>query len=162
MQLCLFRHAARNPLQPGDGGLSDHGLKQAAALPDLASTSGPLPRPTHLLCSPKRRARQTFAPLSGRFDIPLRIDVALDERGENEPMDAFLERLSAWVESLKTAFAPDDVVFACSHLDVWEEVMSLIPTDLAEWEIARGLAPAEFRLFEFDGGFFTAKATGKA
>ncbi len=162
MQLCLFRHASRNPHDPGDGGLSERGLEQAQAIPAHVSPAGPLPRPTHVLSSPKRRARQTFAPLGERYGLTVKVTAELDERGDAEPMDEFVARVRGWLEGLEASFTRDDVVFACSHLDVLEEMMGLIATDLAEFEIARGFGPAEYRLFQVEGGYFAGKAAGRA
>ncbi len=166
MHLCLFRHASRNPFEPsgepGDGGLNARGLEQARALPTLISPAGPLPRPTHLLCSPKRRARQTLAPLADHLGLPVEIATVLDERGEKERLDGFLQRLRDWLGGLSERFGRDDVVFACSHLDVLEKVMALAPNDLPEVEADRGFAPGEYRLFQLDSGFFASKGSGRA
>lgn len=158
MQVCFFRHAARNPFDAGDGSLSDRGQEQAQALSSLISPRGPLPRPTHLLCSPKLRARQTFAPLGEDLGLNVTITEALDERGDKESMTQFIDRIDAWLEALAPKYGAEDVIFACSHLDVLEEVMGLIPTDLPDWETSRGFSPAEYRWFEISDGLYKSKS----
>jgi phosphohistidine phosphatase SixA len=148
MFIVLLRHAQRDPLGPKDGGINKIGRAQAANLTQQLAPQGPLPRPSVLLVSPKRRTRETVAPLSEKLGCPVTVDDALDERHDGESESAFLGRIRNWVTGLTSNYAPTDVLFVCSHLDWLHEALHLIPSDLAERETDHGFAPCEFRVFE--------------
>lgn len=157
MHVCLFRHATRDAVGAADGGLNSRGMAQARDLLHAVTTSR-LPRPTHLLCSPKRRARETFLPLAEACQLDLRIEHALDERQDHESQAMFLARVKDWISRLEMELPPHAMVFSCSHLDVLAEMMALISTDLTPREKDRDFAPGEFRLFEVIDGFWTDKS----
>lgn len=162
MKIVLFRHATRSAHGLGDSPLSAEGLAQAENLPSFLAPNGPLPKPTHLFCSPKQRARQTLAPLSQKENLELAIDPRLDERHQNESGLDFETRildLLKDVEALSEAH-PEPCVYLCSHLDWLEAVLVLIPSDLSDLEIAGSWSTAEFRIFKIQAGVWTLKSGG--
>jgi broad specificity phosphatase PhoE len=77
VRLYLVRHgkAAASFAEARDPGLDDTGLAQAEALAERLAPLGPLP----ILTSPRRRARETAAPLERRWRFTARIEPAVGE-----------------------------------------------------------------------------------
>lgn len=156
MHVIFLRHATRDAQGPDDGGLNPIGQRQAEALVAKMQPRGPLPRPTHLLASPKRRTRETLAPIAATFGLSVTVVDALDERRHDESAKFFLQRIRGWVESSAMFSAPNIAVYVCSHLDWLTEVLYLLPADLTENELGQGFMPGEFRIFEIrDGVWYT-------
>lgn len=160
MKLVLFRHATRSPYDAGDSSLSVHGHAQAEALPTQLSPNGALPVPTRLLVSPKRRAKETFTPLSRATELPLEIEKRLDERRQNESGTEFKNRIVALVDELAKRSAASDCVFLCSHLDWLEAAMIHLPHDLSELEASVGWSAADFKIFKLEDGIWKSKGKG--
>jgi len=175
MKAVLFRHATRSLQGLGDAQLNAAGLRQAEDLASGLSPQGPLPLPTHLMCSPKRRARQTLAPLSARTQLPLIIDERLDERRQGESTREFENRVRSLTEEILSSNPQssnpqtfletnnegrDPCVFLCSHLDWLETAMALVPSDMSDVEIAAPWTTAEFRVFRIEGGLWMYKGGG--
>ncbi|MCM2281363.1 MAG: phosphoglycerate mutase family protein [Bdellovibrionaceae bacterium] len=154
MIVCFIRHATRNTFDSGDGSLNERGRQQAQELIGRVAPSGPLPRPTHLFCSPKKRAQETLQPLAHALKLPLTVESALDERATQEPVPDFTKRIRQWLSQLESAHGAQGVVYICSHLDVLETALIVIDSNLSELEIERGLSPAESRVFEVHDGFW--------
>lgn len=172
MKAVFFRHATRSVQGLGDAQLNAAGLRQAEELASGLSPQGPLPHPTHLMCSPKKRARQTLAPLSARTQLPLIIDERLDERRQNESTREFEDRVRSLTEEIlspetktfleekNTTKGCDPCVFLCSHLDWLETAMALVPSDMSDAEIAAPWTTAEFRVFRIEGDLWMCKGGG--
>src|ERR1700733_8478059 len=112
MQVILLRHATRNTHELGDPPLNVVGLAQAQALIDQ------LPVPTLILSSPKRRARETLAPLSRFLDLPIVVDERINERQREESQKVFETRVQDLLASLSAR--EKKCILICSHLD-WLE-----------------------------------------
>ncbi len=154
MQVVLLRHATRDLQSPDDGKLSELGFRQAEELVEKIAPGGPLPEPSVLMASPKRRARETLHPVAASLSIPLVVSKSLDERRHIETGTMFNTRIQAWIESLSKDFAHDEVIWACSHADWLEIIMEVIPSDLDEWEKLAPFSPAQFRVFEIVDGIW--------
>jgi broad specificity phosphatase PhoE len=74
-----------------DPGLDDLGRAQAEAMADLVAPCGPLP----ILVSPRRRCRETAAPLERRWATVPTIDSAVDEIPS--PPDVPMNERSSWL-----------------------------------------------------------------
>jgi broad specificity phosphatase PhoE len=158
VQVVLLRHATRDLQSADDGKLSEHGFRQAEELIAKIAPNGPLPEPSVLIASPKRRARETLHPVAASLSIPLVVSSSLDERHPDETGSMFATRIQNWVGSLSKDFASDEVIWACSHADWLEFIMDFIPSDLDEWEKLAPFSPAQFRVFEIvDGVWKKAK-----
>ncbi len=133
MKLVLLRHGSRNSIEGSDSGLNSEGKYQAQALltrlidPQVSAAAAPLhvanlPRPTVLYSSPKRRARETLAPLAEALQLELRIEKNLDERRtEGESERQFEKRVVEYLSQIHEKHSHESVVFLCSHMD-WLEV----------------------------------------
>lgn len=179
MKVVLFRHATRSIQGLGDCPLSAEGLAQAENIPAFLTPQGPLPKPTHLFCSPKKRAQQTLQPLAENQALPLKIDPRLDERHQNESGADFETRIRSLIEdvaslshrslsgeaadapALSSADSAEACVYLCSHLDWLETALVLLDSDLSDLEIASGWATAEFRIFRVqEDGLWALKSGG--
>lgn len=127
MKILVIRHAEKDLLAGGDPGLSPKGERQAVALAN-AIEQGVLPRPTHLVASPKRRAQQTLQPLARLLSQELAISAALDERQSVESMPDFRRRVRGFLTPLGTAGEPPCLAF-CTHLDWLDEMKTLLDCD---------------------------------
>jgi phosphohistidine phosphatase SixA len=166
MKVILLRHAARElALEIGDSGLSATGRLQAkfltTLLPTNQETTNRLPRPTKLIASPKKRARETLQPLSIATNITPEIDNRVDERHQSETESEFKKRIASFLTELTNGSseprsqAPDEpAIFICSHLDWLETAILLLPTDLSELEISLSWTNAQFRIFNITDGFW--------
>lgn len=154
MHVVLLRHATRDLQSHDDGKLSELGYSQAEELFEKIAPQGPLPEPSVLMASPKRRARETLHPTASQLALPLVVSSALDERGPTETSAAFGTRIQSWIETLQKEFSSDEVIWACSHADWLEFIMDLIPSDLEDWEKMAPFSPAQFRVFEIQDGIW--------
>jgi broad specificity phosphatase PhoE len=161
MDAVFLRHASRaSPISVGgldalDSGLSPHGRREAEGLGRLLSSAkSPLPVPKLLLCSPKRRAKETVLAIATALNLPMEISTELDERGNGESAAAFEERVRNVIENLPKRFADGDVVWLCSHLDWLEKALLFLPSDLSDSEAERPFACAEPRAFHFRQGLW--------
>lgn len=119
-EIVIFRHAQKDSWQANPT-LSDYGQKQAQNLVTLVNTSQ-LPAPSLLISSPKKRAQQTFIPLQEKFQIPLVLDPALDERSNHETGREFEARIKQFIHyDLVQNAVP--CMFLCTHLD-WLEIFA--------------------------------------
>ena len=147
MQVILLRHATRNTHELGDPPLNVVGLTQAQALVEKLKPNGPLPVPTVILSSPKKRARETLTPLSQSTGLAIVVDERIDERHQNESLKVFETR----VQDLLASLAPREqkCILICSHLD-WLESAFVNLTNLMEKavDVSFGWGTAEFRVFE--------------
>jgi hypothetical protein len=165
----FLRHATRSAHGLGDSQLNALGLRQAEELARSLKPQGPLPHPTHLMCSPKRRARETLAPLATLTQLPLIVDDRLDERHQNESARVFESRVRSLTGSVLTLGDPGGggsgdgggaCVYLCSHLDWLEAAMILLDSDMSETEIAAPWTTAEFRVFRVEDGLWRRQAGG--
>jgi broad specificity phosphatase PhoE len=149
MKVVILRHATRSPSGMGDSPLNSVGLLQARKLAtECLSPLGPLPTPTHLWASPKKRAQQTLTPLSETSGVALKTESRLDERHQSESMQDFTQRIRAVLAEVgQLSPAPETCVYLCTHLDWLEEAMPLIDSDMTENEMAMPFSTAEFRIF---------------
>lgn len=168
MNVVLFRHATRSHSFDADNPLNAVGRAQATDLLNLIAPLGPLPPPSHIFVSPKRRAQETMRPLSEILRIHPHVDPRLDERQNNESSPMFQTRvrsLCAEIETLSAApaeqpFGRPACVFLCSHMDWLELAMTTITSDLSDPESAQPWSTAEFRIFRIQDGLWQFKGRG--
>jgi broad specificity phosphatase PhoE len=163
MKLVMLRHGARSPHDFGDSSLNADGRAQAEALKSAIAPQGPLPQPTVLVASPKRRAKETLTPLANALQIGLTIDQRLDERHQNENMKEFEKRVLTLLDGLtnqlaKSSGARETCVFLCSHLDWLELALALLPTDLRSTDV--NWTNCEYRVFRWQDGIWCLSASG--
>jgi phosphohistidine phosphatase SixA len=165
MKIVFLRHATRSTQGLGDSALNQTGLIQAANLPDLLVPRGPLPLPLQLYSSPRKRAQQTLGPLAAHTQVPIEVDMRLDERQQNESATDFEKRVLAMIgllEDLATA-APENstgAIYVCTHLDWLEAGMQLLHSDMRDTEIYHNWSAAEFRIFKVHEGLWQSKERG--
>lgn len=148
MKFVLFRHAHKSFLPFEDPELSAEGHQQALRLLELTEKNE-LPHPTQLVVSPKRRASQTFYPISKCYQTPLNVSLHLDQRLHDESSSEFRNRVSEFLNSLQKKITSEtDVVYACTHYDWIEEAMTLIDCDrdLNSFEFAHW-SPTQYAAF---------------
>lgn len=164
MKLVLLRHATRSPYESGDAQLTTFGLSQAEKLATMIAPQGPLPQPTHLISSPKKRALQTLSPLSQATGLSLAIDPRLDERKNIETLEEFEARIDAVFRdcSAKDTSDREACIYLCTHLDWLESALSIFSSDLSDIDAARGFSPCEYLVFKVEGGMCYSKARGIA
>lgn len=123
-EFVLFRHAKKN-FDGSDPELSIDGFQQARSLVEVVKRQE-LIKPQLLLCSPRKRARQTLAPLQEAFDIPLMIHPALDERLPEESRAHFKNRIYQFlIKELPQKNTSS--VFLCTHFDWIEIFVEVVP-----------------------------------
>ena len=167
MKIVLLRHATRSAMGLGDSPLTLLGLAQAEEFGTKAATAQvQLPKPTHVIASPKQRARQTLEPLAEKTGIALKIDHRLDERHQNESAQIFTHRLReilAEVESIESnSVTPEPAIYLCSHLDWLEQAVTEISTDLTDIEAAASWQTCEYRIFNVEDGLWQFVRRGRA
>ncbi len=162
MYVVFFRHATRDTLAPNaiagadqhDQHLNETGRRQALELVELVQPKGPLPKPTHLYCSPKKRARETMQPLATTYQTRLSAEPELDERGDRETHASLTKRVRKWIGNIQFSMAASDAIYVCSHYDWLAEALVIIPSNLSELEQNTSFSPAEFRVFEIRDGIW--------
>jgi phosphohistidine phosphatase SixA len=178
MKLVLIRHATRNTHAAGDASLNPTGMTQADELLRLLKPQGPLPVPSHLVTSPKKRAKQTLTPLSVATHAQLLIDSRLDERKQNESMSDFTERVTEVLNHLSQRGeaptnpalenqsgkdSPREIsIYLCTHLDWLELALNLLDSDLSDFERATSFAPCEFKIFKWQSNSWIYNGGGVA
>jgi phosphohistidine phosphatase SixA len=162
MKLVLFRHAQKSVMPFEDPELSPHGFEQGDNILKLV-LSEKLPAPTLLLVSPKRRTSQTFYKLSKEKNLQCRTLPELDQREIDETSQQFRGRVRKWIEDIELSNPPDSVCFACTHYDVIEEAMLLIPSDrdLSSFEFSHW-SPTQFIEFHIENGLWKYIQKGDA
>jgi broad specificity phosphatase PhoE len=163
MKVVLIRHATRETQGLGDCSLNAAGKSQAENLASKwVSPHGPLPLPTRLIASPKKRARETLKPLGLGSRVDVETDARLDERHQNETAAEFEARVKSVIAELSrpNAQARESCIYLCSHLDWIEAFLIHVPSDLSEQEAYAGWSTAEFRVFRIDEGLWSLKQSG--
>src|SRR4051812_45130684 len=127
MKFVLFRHASKGIMPFDDPELTPQGFQQSLHIVDLIKT-GLLPTPTALFVSPKRRASQTFYPISKEYALPIQIKPELDLRLPEESSAQFQERITNFLKKIEQINSAE-VIYACSHMDWIEESISIIECD---------------------------------
>ena len=158
MKLVLLRHATRSPFEGGDCSLNQVGAQQAEDLLTHIAPQGRLPRPTRLISSPKRRAKETVKPLGASELIQPEIEPRLDERRQNETSREFEGRVRDYLNDITKGH--ESCIYLCTHHDWLEAAILAMPHDLPELESSRGFSTAEYRVFEVIEGLFQFKAQG--
>ena len=153
----MLRHGARSPHDFGDSSLNADGRAQAEALARAISPQGPLPAPTALASSPKRRAKETLAPLAAALQLRLTVDQRLDERHQNETMKEFEARIRALLDELASG-GRDTCVYLCSHLDWLELALALLPSDLRDTDV--NWTNCEYRVFRWQDDLWSLVSNG--
>jgi broad specificity phosphatase PhoE len=164
MHVILLRHATRNTHELGDPPLNVTGQAQAQELVESLNTKARIPRPSLILSSPKKRARETLAPVAKSLGISVVIDERLDERHQNESQKVFEARVHDLLASLKSRGT--SCILLCSHFD-WLEtafvsLINLIDTSPESSATSFGWATAEFKIFEFHDGKWALGPTPRA
>lgn len=167
MKLVLLRHATRALNGLGDQSLNAIGKRQADDLLLRVSPNGPLPTPTRLVVSPKKRTQESLLPLAEAFHLQLEIDVRLDERRQVEAFTEFEARVAAVISELSegaprgSLFANKErepAVYLCSHFDWLEAAILSLPitgeAHVGSW------ATMEYRVFRFQNDGWVAKDSG--
>jgi broad specificity phosphatase PhoE len=118
--LILLRHAHRSLKNPAaDNGLSKKGKKQAKRfLKIFLREFGKHVRP-RLLSSPRRRCRETLAPLAKRWGRAVKEDPGLRERGPDESPADFRARVARFLRGLRRR--PGRMTVVATHGD-WAPV----------------------------------------
>ncbi len=136
MNFILFRHAEKSSDFSSDSSLSAPGFNQARQLALLVQNKK-LPPPTHLICSPKKRTRETLSFLSEQTRIKITPNLLLDLRGPLETEKVFRLRVQEFLVGFQLEI-PDNpakppTVYACTHQDWVEEFITVIDctTDLS-------------------------------
>lgn len=162
MKLVLFRHAQKSIMPFEDPELSPRGFEQGDNILKLV-LSEKLPAPTALFVSPKRRTSQTFYKLSKDKNLTCRILPELDQREADESSQQFRARVRKWIEDIELNNAPDSVCYACTHYDVIEEAMLMIPSDrdLSGFEFAHW-SPTQFVEFHIENSLWKYIQKGDA
>ena len=119
-RLLLIRHAkpAANWDVADDAGLDPTGQAQAAALPALLASRGPLP----IVTSPLRRTRETATPLADAWSVEPVVDPAV---GEIASPGVTMEERSSWLGVVMASQWAD----LDASLQLWRD--SLLATLLA-------------------------------
>lgn len=148
MKFVLFRHAHKGFTPFEDPELSLRGFEQSAKIPGLLKTQ-PLPNPTELFASPRRRTSQTLYPISKEYSLPIVVTELLDQKKESESISQFRFRISQFMKQLVETNSSEETVYACTHYDWIEEAMSLINCDrnLNDFEFSHW-APAQYLVLE--------------
>lgn len=166
MKLVFLRHATRSPQSPGDASLNVLGKVQAENLTRLLKPQGPLPPPTQLLASPKRRAQETLTPLSLLTQIPLLKEDVLDERKHGETLTSFESRVKGFLQNLNiladSTPETSPCLYICSHLDWLETAMVLLDSDLNGHDLSFSWATCEFRVFRRHDGIWSLIGSGQS
>ena len=161
MKLVLLRHATRSPYDSGASSLSTKGRAQSEDLVAQIAPHGPLPVPTRLLVSPKRRAKETLTPLSQALHLPLETEIRLDERRQNETAPEFHSRIVSLFAELEADPKNGECVYLCTHLDWLETAMIEMNHDLSDLDASLGWSTAEFKVFRYEDGTWKTKAKGQ-
>lgn len=155
MMVVLIRHAQKDFLPFDDPALNEKGFQQAEELCVIAKknilpTNTP-PATLELWCSDRTRTRQTLEKLAAEYKVKPEIHSELNLRETHEQGKDFRLRLEKLVTELTlkaTSSAPKSI-FLCTHFDVIEELMTLIPsdTDLSQ-TLFMHWAPTQYMVFE--------------
>jgi phosphohistidine phosphatase len=123
MDLILWRHAEAESGAPDDGRrLTAKGQRQADKM--AAWLKARLPEPTRILVSPARRARQTAAALTDRFEV-------IAALGAGATASAVL-RAAGWPDA-------EGAVVVVGHQPVLGEVAALLLANVQQsWSIKKG------------------------
>jgi broad specificity phosphatase PhoE len=166
MKVILLRHAARDFAQgTGDSALSSMGRSQAQYLTTLVAPRGSLPAPAALLASPKKRTRETLAPLSALHELKIETEARLDERLQNETSRDFNIRIASFLTDIQKNLSnvpADSAIYICSHADWLEAVLPLLASDLSETEAALGWSNAEYKIFRVENSIWHYLSSGVA
>lgn len=150
MLVVLIRHAQKDFLPPEDPGLNEKGQQQAQRLFELIHKKN-LPTPTELWCSTKIRTKQTLVPMAEELSLGFFIKDELNLRSYQESLKDFRFRLQKIINELtdQSKSKQEQNIFLCTHYDVIEELMTLIPCDkdLTGFEFSHW-APSQFVIFE--------------
>jgi phosphohistidine phosphatase SixA len=122
-ELYIFRHAEKDLTSSGDPGLSIKGSRQALNIAKSIEQKT-LPRPDKLWVSPKKRAIETFDPLTDITLLTLTIDSDLDQRSHLENTKEFSTRVRNFINK-KIIPSNDSIIFICTHSD-WVESLGWV------------------------------------
>lgn len=153
MKFVLFRHAHKGIMPYDDPELSAQGFAQALRISELAAS---LPTPNHLWVSPKKRAAQSFYPLSKKLNLNIETKLELDQQNQQESGPHFRMRVQKFLNQLEDMQNPTLTIFACTHYDWIEEAMTLINSDkdLKSFEFLHW-SPAQYVEFEIRNNLWT-------
>jgi len=160
MKVVILRHAARSAHESGDCSLSAFGHLQAEALARSLAPQGDLPPPTRLICSPKKRTRQTLTPLAHAAQLEIVTDGRLDERHNHESGREFETRINSLLEELSRprmalkAGEREPCVYLCTHLDWLNSASALIPSDASPDQLDRHWGNCEYLVFRLNDGLW--------
>lgn len=154
MKITLLRHGNRDLMLSADGGLNQTGKELAAGLFARLHPQGDLLIPTHLICSPKKRAKETLLPLSEDLGLPVEVEESLDERLNDETSSEFRARVRKFLELIPTKYKSIDVIYLCSHADWLEDAMAVLPSDIPRMIAESGFGCGEHRSFQFKAGLW--------
>ncbi len=119
-RLVLIRHAHRSTEDRSkDNGLSEKGFAQVKRLVQFSkeridSDSDDFGQ-VRFMSSPKKRCRETLAPIAEAQDTTLTIEPLLDEHRSGESGAVFVERIRQFLEQWKSEGS--DLTVICSHGD---------------------------------------------
>jgi broad specificity phosphatase PhoE len=146
MKVAVFRHAERQSGYATDPELSPRGIRQSISIKDKVE-DGSLPKPDVLITSPKRRAFETFEPVSQARRISIQKEHTLDERTNKEDINVFRHRVHKFIEDIEDH--QGKTVFICTHLDWIEEFSTLLPCDTDLHALMHfAWSPGSYMLFE--------------
>jgi broad specificity phosphatase PhoE len=137
LNFILFRHAEKSSDFVADASLSAQGFNQARNLAQLVQNKK-LPPPTHLICSPKKRTRETLSFLAEQARVKITLSPLLDLRNNTESLKDFRLRVQEFLVAFQLDI-PDNpakppTVYVCTHQDWVEEFTTVIEssTNLAQ------------------------------
>lgn len=166
-KIVLIRHAQKDFLPLENPILNDKGFLQAEKLCDLVKKNT-LPQPTDLWCSDFIRTRQTLEKIANQYQLKPVVHTELNLRKSNESAADFRHRLEKLVRELSnpepsSANRVQKNIYLCTHFDVIEELMSLIPsdTDLSSSQYSHW-SPAQFVVFKVIDQIWVVQKTGEA
>jgi len=133
MKMILFRHAEKTSDGTSNPKLSPRGREQAEKLSEEVSAKK-LPKPQVLLVSPRSRAQETFAVLSQKSGVALKVTDLLDERKPEESSADFRRRVQELLVLIQMDYQDNDCVYLCTHFDWIEEFLTVVEssTDLLQ------------------------------
>lgn len=123
MRVFFLRHGTRN-FTMGDVPLNETGREEANEL----ALDPKLQQANTIICSPKKRAQMTIAPLSAKRGIPIKTLESLDQMQKVESEQAFQERVGHVLTQIEDKKFSEPLV-VCSHSDWLSVATHLLATD---------------------------------
>lgn len=125
MEIYFFRHAHKSLTFDSNPGLSERGLRQAAQVL-VALQENKIQAPHAILCSSKIRTQQTMQKVADHLNLKIQVRPELVEQQASETRELMKNRIESLLEYAVKTFAPEAVVYVCTHYDWLEELTGAI------------------------------------